>query len=231
MHTFNVWAPNAKSAEVKINGNRFPLTHGDHGWWTAPVEEAGPGTDYFFLLDGEAQELPDPRSAFQPHGVNGPSQVMDHGAFQWTDAQFHAKAFQSAIIYELHIGTFTPEGTCDAAIEKLDYLRELGVTHIELLPFAEFPGSNGWGYDGVDLFAPHAAYGGPDGLKRFIDAAHGKDLAVIMDVVYNHFGPSGNYVGSLGRTSPASTRHPGAMLSIWRTPDLLRCGASSATTR
>ena len=198
MHTFNVWAPKAKSAEVKINGSTFPLTQAEGGWWNAPVEEAAPGTDYFFLLNGEAQELPDPRSAFQPHGVNGPSRIVDHGAFPWTDAQFHAKAFQSAVIYELHVGTFTPEGTCDAAIEKLDYLRELGVTHVELLPFAEFPGSNGWGYDGVDLFAPHAAYGGPHGLKRFVDAAHGKDLAVIMDVVYNHFGPSGNYVGQFG---------------------------------
>jgi maltooligosyltrehalose trehalohydrolase len=198
MHTFKVWAPAADKAEVKTNGEKHAMAMGDGGWWSAQVEDAGAGTDYVFLLDGEEQELPDPRSAYQPKGVNGPSRVVDHGAFAWSDAGFHAKAFQSAIIYELHIGTFTPEGTCDAAIGKLDYLRELGVTHIELLPFAEFPGKNGWGYDGVDLFAPHGAYGGPDGLKRFVDAAHGKDLAVVMDVVYNHFGPAGNYLGKFG---------------------------------
>ncbi len=198
MHSFKVWAPKAEQALVKIDGREHPLEKQGDGWWGARVEEAGPGTDYVFLLNGEKLELPDPRSAFQPQGVNGPSRVVDHAAFEWTDAGFHAKAFQSAILYELHISTFTPEGTCDAAIEKLDYLRELGVTHIELLPFAEFPGTNGWGYDGVDLFAPHSAYGGVDGLKRLVDAAHGKDLAVVMDVVYNHFGPSGNYVGSFG---------------------------------
>ena len=198
MHVFTVWAPKAKGVEVKIDGRKHALSSGDGGWWSAEIEEAKAGTDYFFLLDGEEQELPDPRSAFQPQGVSGSSRVVDHGAFAWTDAGFHARAFQSAILYELHIGTFTLEGTCDAAIAKLDYLRELGVTHVELLPFAEFPGRHGWGYDGVDLFAPHAAYGGPDGLKRFVDAAHGHGLAVIMDVVYNHFGPAGNYVGRFG---------------------------------
>ena len=198
MHTFKVWAPKAETAEVKIAGHKHVMARQDGGWWRVQVENAGAGTDYFFLLDGDEQELPDPRSALQPEGVNGPSRVVDHGVFQWTDADFHAKTFQSAIFYELHIGTFTLDGTCDAAIARLDYLCELGVTHIELLPFAEFPGRHGWGYDGVDLFAPHAAYGGPDGLKRFVDAAHGRGLAVIMDVVYNHFGPSGNYVGRFG---------------------------------
>ena len=198
MHTFTVWAPKAKALEVKIDGRKYAMTSEDGGWWRAQVENAGAGSRYFFMLDGEEQQLPDPRSAFQPEGVNGPSCVVDHGAFAWTDAGFHARAFQSAILYELHIGTFTPEGTCDAAIAKLDYLRDLGVTHVELLPFAEFPGKHGWGYDGVDLFAPHAAYGGPDGLKRFVDAAHGRGLAVVMDVVYNHFGPAGNYVGRFG---------------------------------
>jgi maltooligosyltrehalose trehalohydrolase len=123
---------------------------------------------------------------------------VNHASFAWSDAAWRAGALQSAIIYELHIGTFTPEGTCDAAAAKIDYLKMLGITHVELLPFAEFPGTNGWGYDGVDLFAPHAAYGGPEGLKRFVDKCHAAGLAVIMDVVYNHFGPSGNYVGSFG---------------------------------
>ena len=198
MHTFRVWAPKAESADVKINGAKHPMSKDEGGWWAAEIEEAGPGTDYFFLLDGDELQLPDPRSQFQPEGVNGPSRVLDHSAFPWTDAGFRAQAYPSAVIYELHIGTFTPEGDCDAAIEKLDYLRDLGVTHVELLPFAQFPGKHGWGYDGVDLFAPQNSYGGPDGLKRFVDAAHGKGLAVLMDVVYNHFGPSGNYVGKFG---------------------------------
>ncbi len=198
MHVFKVWAPKVQSVDVKIGEQKYPLTQTEGGWWEAPIEGAGPGTDYVFQLDGKDQPLPDPRSAFQPQGVNGPSRIVDHAAFRWTDAAWHARPLQSAIIYELHVGTFTPEGTCDAALGKLEYLRELGITHVELLPFAEFPGRNGWGYDGVDLFAPHAAYGGPDGLKRFVDACHGHGLAVIMDVVYNHFGPSGNYVGSFG---------------------------------
>ena len=198
MHAFRVWAPDAKSASVKIGAQTFAMEQGDRGWWSAVVSEAEPGTDYFFLLNEDEQPLPDPRSAFQPEGVSGPSRVIDHSAFVWSDALFRAPAWQSAIVYELHVGTFTPEGTCDAAIGKLEYLKELGITHIELLPFAEFPGKHGWGYDGVDLFAPHAAYGGPEGLKRFVDAAHAQGLAVLMDVVYNHFGPAGNYVGKFG---------------------------------
>ncbi len=198
MHTFRVWAPKAESAVVRIENVKHPMSRDEGGWWAAEVEDAGPGMDYAFLLDGDDLAMPDPRSQFQPDGVNGPSRVVDHAAFAWTDENFRAKAYPSAVIYELHIGTFTPEGTCDTAIAKLDYLRELGVTHVELLPFAQFPGKHGWGYDGVDLFAPQNSYGGPDGLKRFVDAAHGKGLAVLMDVVYNHFGPSGNYVGKFG---------------------------------
>jgi maltooligosyltrehalose trehalohydrolase len=198
MHVFKVWAPNAQRVDVNIGETKYPLSNSNGGWWQAEVESAGPGTEYAFLLDGKDQPLPDPRSAFQPHGVNGPSQVVNHASFAWSDAAWRAGALQSAIIYELHIGTFTPEGTCDAAAAKIDYLKMLGITHVELLPFAEFPGTNGWGYDGVDLFAPHAAYGGPEGLKRFVDKCHAAGLAVIMDVVYNHFGPSGNYVGSFG---------------------------------
>jgi maltooligosyltrehalose trehalohydrolase len=198
MHTFRVWAPKAKSVKVKVASKKHSLKSEKDGWWAASVEEAAPGMDYVFLLNGQEQEIPDPRSQFQPEGVNGPSRIVDHSAFSWTDAGFHAKSPQSALIYELHIGTFTREGTCEAAREKLSYLRDLGVTHIELLPFAAFPGRHGWGYDGVDLFAPHAAYGTPDDLKRLVDAAHGKGMGVIMDVVYNHFGPAGNYLGLFG---------------------------------
>jgi maltooligosyltrehalose trehalohydrolase len=134
----------------------------------------------------------------QPNGVHGPSRVVDHTAFRWSDAGWRAPVFPSAIVYELHVGTFTPEGTFDAVIGKLDWLKELGVTHIELLPVAAFPGERGWGYDGVYLFAPYEPYGGPDGLKRLVDAAHGKGLAILLDVVYNHFGPDGNYTGKFG---------------------------------
>jgi maltooligosyltrehalose trehalohydrolase len=149
-------------------------------------------------VDDDAKVYPDPRSAWQPNGVHGLSRVYDHDRFAWSDAQFQAPPLASSIIYELHLGTFTAQDTFDAAIEKLDYLVELGITHIELMPVAAFEGRHGWGYDGVALFAVHEPYGGPDGLKRFVNAAHAKGLAVLLDVVYNHFGPSGNYTGKFG---------------------------------
>ena len=168
------------------------------GWWAVDVPEAGPGTDYLFSIDG-GPGFPDPRSEFQPEGVHGPSRVVDHDAFHWTDDLWRGAApLSGALIYEAHIGTFTLEGTFEAAIEKLPYLFELGVTHLELMPVVEFPGTRGWGYDGVDLFAPHHAYGGPDGLKRLVDACHAAGIGVILDVVYNHLGPDGNYLGAFG---------------------------------
>jgi maltooligosyltrehalose trehalohydrolase len=167
------------------------------GWWSAQVPEAGPGTDYQFVLGG-GPPLADPRSPWQPQGVTGPSRVVDHAAFSWTDAGFRAPPLGSALVYELHVGTFTPEGTFAGLIGKLDYLKDLGVTHIELMPVADFPGAFGWGYDGVALYAPRHAYGGPDGLKGLVDAAHARGLAVILDVVYNHLGPSGNALPQFG---------------------------------
>ena len=138
---------------------------------------------------------PDPRSLWQPNGVHGLSRVYDNAAFPWKHSPFQPPPLPSAILYELHVGTFTPKGTLDAAIARLEYLRDLGVTHVELMPVAAFAGSHGWGYDGVALYAVHQPYGGPDALKRFVDAAHGLGLAVLLDVVYNHFGPVGNYTG------------------------------------
>jgi maltooligosyltrehalose trehalohydrolase len=176
----------------------------DHlGWWRLngndpAVSDAGHGIDYGFLVDDDAKVYPDPRSAWQPNGVHGLSRVYDHDRFVWSDAQFQAPPLASSIIYELHLGTFTAQGTFDAAIEKLDYLVKLGITQIELMPVAAFEGRHGWGYDGVSLFAVHEPYGGSDGLKRFVNAAHAKGLAVLLDVVYNHFGPSGNYTGKFG---------------------------------
>ena len=168
------------------------------GWWSATVEEAGPGTDYAFLMDDDPTPYPDPRSAWQPNGVHGPSRVVDHAAFEWNDAAWQAPPLSGAVIYELHIGTFTQEGTFDAAIERLDHLVELGITHVELMPVAAFPGEFGWGYDGVALFAVQEPYGGPDGLKRLVDACHLRGIGVLIDVVYNHFGPVGNYTGKFG---------------------------------
>ena len=142
--------------------------------------------------------LPDPRSSWQPHGVHGPSRVIDHQAFAWTDDRWQAGPLSAAVVYELHVGTFTPAGTFEAAIERLDHLVALGVTHVALMPVPEFPGSRGWGYDGVDLYAPHHAYGGPEGLKRLVNACHARGLAVLLDVVYNHLGPAGNYLECFG---------------------------------
>src|SRR5262245_10551081 len=180
-----------------MDGRRLPMTRDGRGWWTAVPPAGSDGIEYRFALDGGAPH-PDPRSPFQPHGVHGPSRRVDHGAFRWSDGAWRAGPLSSAVIYELHVGTFTPQGTFDAAIERLDHLGRLGITHVELMPVAEFPGTRSWGYDGVDLFAPHHGYGGPDGLKRLVDACHARGLALLLDVVYNHLGPDGNYLASYG---------------------------------
>ena len=146
-----------------------------------------------YLIDGN-KERPDPVSRWQPDGVHGPSRVVDPDAFHWNDAGWKGIALEDYVIYELHIGTFTPGGTFESAIEKLDHLRETGITAVEIMPVAQFPGARGWGYDGVLPYAVQSTYGGPDALKRLIDACHQKGLAVIMDVVYNHLGPEGNYL-------------------------------------
>jgi maltooligosyltrehalose trehalohydrolase len=154
--------------------------------------------DYGFRLDDDARLLPDPRSPWQPQGVHGPSRLVDHSDFEWRDRGWQPPPLASALVYELHVGTFTPLGTFEAAIERLDHLRDLGVTHVELMPVGQFPGARGWGYDGVALFAPQNTYGGPQGLRRLVDACHARGLAVLLDVVYNHLGPSGNYLGRFG---------------------------------
>jgi maltooligosyltrehalose trehalohydrolase len=198
VHTFSVWAPRAGVVSVLVNGQSYPMMSQPHGWWTADVASAEHGVDYAFLLDDDPKPYPDPRSGWQPAGVHGPSRVLDHRRYVWKDAGFQPTALSDAVIYELHIGTFTPEGTFDAAAEKLLYLRELGITHVELMPVNSFPGRWGWGYDGVDLFAPQEAYGGPEALKHFVDQCHSLGLSVLLDVVYNHFGPDGNYTGRFG---------------------------------
>jgi maltooligosyltrehalose trehalohydrolase len=194
---FEVWAPGRQRVEVEVGLDRHEMVPADRpGWWTSdiPVKH---GIDYGYVLDGEGP-LPDPRSAWQPLGVHGLSRVYDHRGFAWTDMNFRARPLRGSVLYELHIGTFTEDGTFDAAIEKLDHLAGLGIDVIELMPVAAFPGTHGWGYDGVHLWAVHEPYGGPDGLKRFVDACHHRDLAVVLDVVYNHLGPSGNYLSRFG---------------------------------
>ena len=206
MPEVSVWAPNAARVQVTIAAPDAPIADptmaidlqpAGGGWWRADVAEALPGRDYGFLLDDNEQVLPDPRSRRQPRGVHQPSRFYADD-FAWTDANWPGHGLPDSVIYELHIGTFTGAGTFDAAIQRLDHLVELGVTHVEILPVNDFNGEWNWGYDGVLWYAVHEAYGGPDGLKRFVDACHGAGLAVVLDVVYNHLGASGNYLQRFG---------------------------------
>jgi len=194
-----VWAPQASRVRVVITEPAITrdLEPATDGWWRADVAEAIPGRDYGFLLDDVEQVLPDPRSRRQPHGVHQPSQLYADD-FTWTDHDWPGHDLPDSVIYELHIGTFTPDGTFDAAIERLAHLVDLGVTHVELLPVNAFNGTWNWGYDGVLWYAVHEAYGGPNGLKRLVDACHDFGLAVVLDVVYNHLGASGNYLSRFG---------------------------------
>ncbi|MCT1709134.1 malto-oligosyltrehalose trehalohydrolase [Dermabacter hominis] len=206
---FEVWAPKAGTVtlalEPRFEGKRREITmeRGDGGWWHAPGIEAHPGDRYGFLLDDSSVALPDPRALAQPEGVHALSEVVDPRAFTFT-APWEGMDLRGKVIYELHIGTFAADretgasGTFDSAITRLDALVELGVDAVEVMPVAAFPGERGWGYDGVGLFATHEAYGGPEAFARFIDAAHERGLAVIIDVVYNHLGPDGNYLGEFG---------------------------------
>ncbi|MFL6195325.1 MAG: malto-oligosyltrehalose trehalohydrolase [Thermoanaerobaculia bacterium] len=196
---FRVWAPARKRVEVVFEEAagewpvEFELTPEGGGYFSGLVPGAGAGALYKLRLDG-GDAFPDPASRFQPDGPHGPSQVVDPATFEWTDGDWRGVTREGMVIYEMHIGTFTPEGTWEAAAGRLAELAELGVTVLEVMPVAEFPGRFGWGYDGVDLFAPYHHYGAPDGFRRFVDRAHALGLSVILDVVYNHLGPDGNYL-------------------------------------
>jgi maltooligosyltrehalose trehalohydrolase len=199
MTEFAVWAPEVTRVRLRIAGDDDrELARRDEGWWSLDVPDAGSGTDYAYLLDDSDRALPDPRSSWQPHGVHGPSRVYDHGAFPWRDGHWTGRQLPGSVLYELHVGTFTPEGTFEAAAERLDHLVDLGIDLVELLPVNAFNGEHNWGYDGVCWFAPHEHYGGPDGLKHLVDACHARGLGVVLDVVYNHFGPSGAYAPLFG---------------------------------
>ena len=198
--SFRVWAPTSSTVEVVLYGPYAervePLAAEGNGYFAGVVEGAGPGSRYRYRLDG-GETYPDPASRRQPEGVHGPSEVVDPSAFAWSDQGWSGVDMERLVIYEMHVGTFTPEGTFDAAAQRLPALADLGVTAVQLMPVADFEGSRNWGYDGVDLFAPSMSYGGADGLRRFVDAAHRLGLAVILDVVYNHFGPEGNYIPAI----------------------------------
>jgi maltooligosyltrehalose trehalohydrolase len=195
-HPYRVWAPAAEQMALAIDEELLPMTREADGWWTAD-RSVRPGDLYGYVVDGDGP-FPDPRSRYQPNGVHGSSQWIDHEAFTWSDAGWQALPLAAGVIYELHIGTFSEAGTFDGAIAKLPHLVALGITHVELMPVAQFSGTHGWGYDGVDLFAPHHQYGTPDDLKRLVNACHVHGLAILLDVVYNHLGPAGNYLSRFG---------------------------------
>lgn len=201
MTGFAVWAPRAEHVAVHLEGrdpSRRTMARGAHGWWTLEAPDLPTaGVRYRYVLDG-GQPLPDPRSPWQPEGVHGPSETVDHTSFAWTDHRWQPPPLATGVVYEAHVGTFTPGGTFRSMVERLDHLVDLGVTHLELMPVAAFAGRWGWGYDGVDLYSPHPAYGAPDDLKSLVDACHARGLAVLLDVVYNHLGPEGSHLPRFG---------------------------------
>lgn len=196
-HEFAVWAPTPGIVRLDVNGTVFPMTPSADGWWRAAVT-APDDARYGYLLDDDPAVLPDPRSPRQPDGVHQRSRLWSPGAGEWTDDDWAGRSVEGAVVYELHLGTFTAEGTFDSAIDKLDALVDLGADFVELMPVNAFDGTHGWGYDGVLWYAVHEPYGGPAGLVRFVDACHRRGLGVLLDVVFNHLGPSGNYLPRFG---------------------------------
>ena len=201
---FRVWARDEKSVEVVWHGGSAPLTAEDDGYFSGFIAGCGDGDTYKFRLS--SGDYPDPVSRYQPEGPHGPSQVVDPSRFRWTDSGWRGIPIERAVIYELHVGTFTEQGTWQAAMAELSRLRDLGITVIEVMPVADFSGRFGWGYDGVNLFAPSRLYGTPDDFRMFVDRAHSLGMAVILDVVYNHLGADGNYISKFSRDY-FSTKH------------------------
>jgi malto-oligosyltrehalose trehalohydrolase len=195
---FDVWAPLPERVQLQVGDRVVPMDRAPDGWWTPAEPEPLGRVDYGYLVDDNPTPLPDPRSRWQPHGVHGLSRTFDPAAFTWHDQAWTGRQLAGSVVYELHLGTFTPEGTLDAAVARLPHLVELGVDFVELMPVNAFNGDRGWGYDGVAWFAVHEPYGGPDAYRRFVDACHAHGLGVVQDVVYNHLGPSGNYLPMFG---------------------------------
>jgi maltooligosyltrehalose trehalohydrolase len=215
--TFRLWAPGAKRVELVLD-RAHPMQAQADGWYEVMITGAGAGTRYQYRIDGELV-VPDPASHFQPEDVFGSSEVIDHTQYQWR-ANWRGRAWQEAAVLELHVGTFTPAGTFCGVIDKLDHVRETGLTAIELMPIADFAGRRNWGYDGVLLYAPDSAYGRPDDLKRLIDEAHLRGLMVFLDVVYNHFGPEGNYLGRYAPSFFTSAHTPWGSAIDYRVPQV-----------
>ncbi|HXT49233.1 MAG TPA: malto-oligosyltrehalose trehalohydrolase [Gemmatimonadaceae bacterium] len=219
---FAVWAPNATRVDVRVRGGGaagdYPLARDARGVYRATITGVRAGDDYSYRIDG-GDERPDPVSRWQPHGVHGASRVVDPESFHWSDEGWAGIEMPDFVIYEIHVGTFTREGTFDAIIPRLQSLEELGVTAIELMPVAHFPGTRNWGYDGVSLYAPHDGYGGPDALKRLVNSAHAVGLAVVLDVVYNHVGPEGNYLAEFGPYFTDAYRTPWGRAMNYDGPD------------
>ncbi len=195
---FRLWAPAARTVQVRFEGAAdplsIPLEPRDGGWFELLTEHAAPGTKYRFRINHQ-QEVPDPASRFQPEDVSGPSEVIDPSTFDWQDLDWHGRPWHEAVIYELHVGAFTSQGRFSAVRDRLDYLADLGITALELMPVSDFSGRRNWGYDGVLPFAPDSTYGRPEDLKELVQSAHRRGIMVLLDVVYNHFGPEGNYLG------------------------------------
>ena len=190
---FRLWAPKSAQVDLCVDGAILPMVRSESGWFELSTNRASVGSRYQFVIDGQLH-VPDPASRFQPQDVHGPSEVIDPTAFTWTDEDWHGRPWEEAVIYELHIGAFSPRGTFAGVEQKLDHLADLGITAIELMPVSDFFGKRNWGYDGVLPYAPDSSYGRPEDLKHLVQAAHRKGLMVFLDVVYNHFGPEGNYL-------------------------------------
>ncbi len=208
---FKVWAPGAERVTLRLlrqNGSQEVFAMERVGEDFQLIADACAGDRYFYLVGDDPLQLPDPVSRFLPDGVHGPTQIVDPASFSWSDSGWRGVDYRDYVLYELHVGTFTPTGTFDAVIEKLDYLKQLGITAIELMPVAAFPGKRNWGYDGVSMYAVQESYGGPEGLKRLVNAAHAKGLAVVLDVVYNHLGSEGNYLSKFGPYFTAKHKTP-----------------------
>jgi malto-oligosyltrehalose trehalohydrolase len=221
---FRLWAPGARGVELSLDDGRgvakiLPMVRDDEGFYEVISAEARAGSLYRYRINGE-NEVPDPASRLNPQDVHGPSQVIDPTEFEWTDEHWTSRPWHEAVVYELHVGTFSPEGTFAGVQARLDHLVELGVTVIELMPVADFPGKRGWGYDGVLLYAPESAYGTPNDLKALVDAAHARGIAVMLDVVYNHFGPEGNYLHRYAPAFFASAHTPWGHAIDYRVPQV-----------
>jgi malto-oligosyltrehalose trehalohydrolase len=216
--SFRLWAPAAKRVDLLLEKSQ-PMRRGEGGWFFADVPRVKAGTLYKFRIDGEI-DVPDPASAFQPDDISGPSELIDHASYSWRASNWRGRPWQEAVVMETHVGTFTPEGTYRAMIDRLDHLKATGITALELMPLADFAGSRNWGYDGVLWYAPDSAYGRPDDLKALIDEAHLCGLMVMLDVVYNHFGPEGNYLGRYAPSFFTEAQTPWGSAIDYRVPEV-----------